>query len=735
MTEVNPLSQPDSSPAEKEGSRAKPVGHGITRRRLLKLTVAGLASIFISPAVKVGLDQEFQAGIGAALTRPDQTVSGEKHEVSLSVLLEVWKKHFQGKEHLLPEEVWVRGKDTYQGKKLEGSGVHLSVLARNCYEYEKADQEDFDAYYIRFIDSLHDLSDLAGLDFITLVASLQISAENISGFEKPKEESTLDVNVSRAQEMVITGARVLGLELDLIRSLGPNGLFIQAKNQLLQLGVIFPKSIDEAVSKEGIRDYDLIRFREQPTIGMMDMEPSERSSAFILFQEGPLAQQLEKDYPEVASMYRKANEKRNAVQKTKEKMRVLADDYIEKYSHRLKPFADGDAAALDVIGISTAMDSWQLQNYTDVWYKISEIPTNPEYTYQRTVESMIAEGAKDSKSFYRKLFSQQIRNPKFMSYLINQALGEAKTEELKQLLDIQNKLLVYDQESKQLRTAYLNVLQAEGPYEYDSKFQQMTSVLVTNRLSKIAGDFKQDDRDSLGWHIYKVCAIREIAPITLLVNDNCYARDITVDPPYAQDELAESLDTFASMLVKAAILKDAPDNDISIAYNTFEKLYWRDGGVWPSVPAAEWRLILDYFNTKLVNRLFYDFAGLLHNEQIMPQLNSLMLDKGLISKPADQDPYNFFTQTVYLMLNSWHMRRDIPRSDWDEVEQFFQENIMPMAYTKTESAPGIFEEKWHIGSADYPPIFRAQAVMYNFLYDKNPNTPHTPSSSELFGHH
>ena len=148
-----------------------------------------------------------------------------------------------------------------------------------------------------------------------------------------------------------------------------------------------------------------------------------------------------------------------------------------------------------------------------------------------------------------------------------------------------------------------------------------------------------------------------------------------------------------------------------------------------------WNRILEHFNTKLANRLFYDFAGLLRDEEKINKLNKAMMNNGLISEPAHIDPYNFFTQFVYLTLGSRHMRRDIPRDNWDKAEKYFREYIMPMVITRKEVTPDVYKEKWNIGSADYPLIFRAQAVMYNFLIDKNLEFPSSTSSSEVLGHH
>lgn len=715
---------------------------GINRREFLRLIggagAAATAAIVIPPIIKVGLTEEFQAGVGAALTRPEIPNDGERHEASESILLQVYRKHFGGKEHLLPEKVWVRTEETPQGEALRGTGTHLAILAQNCYNAEKRDGEDFDAYYMRFVDNLHEMSDTAKLDFITLVTSLQISAENIAGYEEPKEASNIDVAVSRVQKVGITAARALGVKDLVMESLGPAGLASQIRNRLKERGIKTP--LESAIPEEGIRHYDLIRFESQPTTGLMDFEPGSRAEAFGTYQNNPLSEMLQREYPQVCEAYEKANERRAEVTAIRGEMESAADSFIEKYGEALRPFAEGNEKALKAIGISPTMDLWQLTNYTDVWYKVSEIPTNPEFAYQRTVEYMQQEAKKDPQAFYRRLFSQQIRNPKFVNYLMRHSITSNNHEEGSAVLNIQDLVGKYEHKARDLRVAHLNILKAEGSYEYDSRFQQATSVLVTKELSDKAGDFDPNDRNSLGWHIFKTCAVREIAPITLLVDNQPFASDITIDPPYAPEATVDSLNTFVGMLQEARILETTPDRDISALYSTMEKMFWRDGGVWfgeqPTPEDQEkWNKILEHFNTKLVNRLFYDFAGLLHDEQKINALNRIMMDKGLITQPANEDPYYFFTQFVYLALDSRHMRRDVPSGNWDEAKRYFQTNIMPLVITKEEVSDGVFKEKWNIGSADYPPIFRSQAVMYNFLIDKNPEVPSSTSSSEILGHH
>lgn len=710
----------------------------MTRRQFLKFAGATGAAVVLAPIIRVGLDPEFQAGLGAASARPEMPGSGERHEASSSTLLEVYRKHFKGKEHLLSEKAWVRTEGEGADKKIRGAGTHLGIFANQYYESEKREGEDFDTYYKRFVDSFHELSNNAGLDFITLVTSLQISAENIAGYEEPKDPSNVDVNVSRVQKVGITAARALGLEHAMVESLDIGGLASQIRNEAERRGISTP--LEGAIPEEGIRHYDLIRFREQPTTGLMDFEPGSRAEAFMFLRNNPLSEMLHREYPQVCERYERAHERREEVSRTREEMESAANDFIERHEDALRPFAEGNQEALSAIGISPTMDLWQLINYTDVWYKVSEIPTNPEFAYQRTVEYMREEAAKNPQAFYRRLFSQQIRNPKFIDYLMRHADTNGSQEERLDVSNIQNLVVDYEQKAKNLRIAHLNILEAEGQYEYDSRFQQATSILVTNRLSDAAGGFDPNDRSSLGWHIYKTCAAREIAPIPFLVDDQPFACDITIDPPYASEAIVESLDTFARMLQEAGILENAPGNDINTFYSTMEKMFWRDGGVWfgaqPSPEdQARWDRILAHFNTKLANRLFYDFAGLLHDEQKMSELNQIMMSKGLTSQPANKDPYNFFTQFVYLSLNSSHMRRDVPKETWDEAERWFQTNIMPMVITREETAPGVFKEKRNIGSADYPPIFRSQAVMYNFLIDQNPEPPSSTSSSEVLGHH
>jgi len=731
-TETKRSRKKDRGPKPEEETQ-KP---GVSRRTFLKAAAALVGTAVAGyPVTRLVGNPEFRAGAAAALKRPYPPEGSGAYEVSAPTLHQLWLKHFQGKEHLFPLSTWARRKETPQGEVIEGSAIHLKILARNCYEAEKREGESFEDYFAGFVDKLHLLANAANLDFITLVSTLQISAENIGGFSEPKDISNMDVNVSIIQKVGVTGARAMGVEIKAVSALAPGGSALIIKERLAEIGVNLPGGINEALPDEGIRHYDLIRFREQPTTGMMDMEPGERAAAFDRYPNTALTILFEQNFPEAARAYKEATSKRERVQQTREEMRQLAATYLERYANRLQPFAEGNPDALNEIGITDPMHEWQLLNYTDAWHKVSEIPTNPEFAYQRTVEHMREEASQNFIGFVKKLVSQQIRNPKFLPFLLKQALNENNTEELKLLFDLQSKLVKYEDEAKQLRVAYSEVLRTEGPHEYNSLFQAITSILVTKRLSDIAGDFNANDRSNLAWHIYKTCAIREIAPLTDLVDDQEFARDITIDPPYAPASVTQSLETFANMLLEAGILTTHPGNDMNAAYHIFEKMFWRDGGVWPNVPPEKWEQILDHFNNNLVNRLFYDFAGLLHDQEKMPALNQIMLEKGLLSRPATEDPHYFFTQLVYLMLDSWHMRRDIAREDWDEVLQYFNAEIKPMIYSKKEVEPGVFKEEFFVGSADYPPIFRAQVTMYNLLYDLNLQYPDSSDSVNILGHH
>ncbi len=706
-----------------------------SRRQFLKTAAAFGGAAFMAPVIKAVSSPEVRAGIGAAVARPDALIDGVKNEASIVTMVDVWKKHFKKREHLLPIEAWLRTVKTSDGGKIEGNGVHLNILADHSYEHDKKPGETFDEYYTRFVDNLSRYSEMANLDFITLVASLQISAENLGGFAEPKRESNIDVAVSRIQEVGVTSARSLGIEEYAVSTIGPGGTLVKAGERLEEMGVKVPEKLRDVLPAGGIRFYDLIRFREQPTVGLMDMEPGERAASYGLYADNPLGAVLKNTYPEVAAQYEEVNKRRAGVDSQKEKLRTISAEYIEKYHDSLEGFAKADRKSLKAIGISPDMNAWQDLNYTDVWYKGAELPTNPEFTYKRTAEYMKTEAKKDIQTFLNRLMSQQIRNPKFLKFLRNNAERNGREEEMRLLLEMEKERNVLEEQSQNLRISHLSALAAEGPYEYDSRFQQINAVLVTKRLSQIAGEYNPSDRNSLGWHIYKTSAIREIAPIPLLVDDKVFARDITIDPPYAAEEMVRSLDTFSRMISDAGMVQKEPDKDIKTMYQTLEKMFWRDGGVWPDVARDKWEEILRHFNTKMANRFFYDFIGLLDNKSKISELNGIMIESKLISEPAQEDPYEFFTQLVYLMLNSWHMRRDISREDWDKAEAYVRKSIMPLAIMDLRYASGLVSGKWSVGSADYPPIFRSQAVMYNFLSDSNPLDPLSSSSGDVVGHH
>src|SRR3989344_1513917 len=171
--------------------------------------------------------------------------------------------------------------------------------------------------------------------------------------------------------------------------------------------------------------------------------------------------------------------------------------------------------------------------------------------------------------------SQQILNPKFLDFLIEQAEG-INTAEVYQLKHIQEVVRIYEVQTSVVRETYLKAITAESPLEYHSRFQALTTAITTQMLSRLAGPFNSAERDSVFWNVYKVLSIRELSHPRTMV-ENKFANDVLVDPPYAMEQTITYINAFEKLLLTKGILKQSADKDIlamdkaiwSIRFNDF----------------------------------------------------------------------------------------------------------------------------------------------------------------------
>ncbi len=597
----------------------------VSRRTFLRNSAGALGVGVLGLGTYVALDPwrrnaalESGAGILPALSRRAPDNSGpEIINPSENVLNICYDRFFQGKEELLPRLAWARRVDKADGRKVEGLGNNISSLAYLYFDKEKGRVETYDHFFERFVGQLRQAADIAKIDFITLMASLQVSGENTRDLKEQKA----DVTIGRIQQAVIPAARALNLEYQLLESLRPSNSFEKIANSPLK--TLLPEKPIEPFDINAI-----IRFRTERTTGMMDWQPSMRAKALLVHGSGEVRQHFKIKYPDLVRSYqdtlvqlgvdfkpvvdegeyqRKLATLPDNLKNAKIILKSLAEDYLEKYRGRLDIFAQ-DNNAQAAIGITDPLDLWQKYNFTDIWYNLCRFSwqqgpnRRDEQTALSETKSMIDEDFRNHRDwFYNNLMSQQILNPRFFNLLFDRARKVGNSFEVDLLQRLGSGINRYQAQAHLVREAYLATERVEGRLEYDSQFQCLATAMTTKMLSDQAGDFDPNERNSLYWHIFRTVSIREVSHQGLVVRESGFAPDVTVDPPYAAESTLGSLVQLETKLIEKGVIEKKAWENIDAFMRAFNALKDKKYGDLGNLRDGDKADLVRFFDARIVN--------------------------------------------------------------------------------------------------------------------------------------
>lgn len=576
-----------------------------SRRKLLKnavkFTVAGGVAATIPPAVFTGVDPEVRAAAQASLARPRPPSTEDKfEELSETILASTYERYFKDREHILSKDAWMRNQPV-------GFGRWIATLANIYYHSEKGKRESFDAYYIRFMEHLYDAAKLANLDFAVFVSSLQVSAQNIYNLDQYKADV---FPVGIVQMLGVSLARRFGMRYQLqegMQSYGPIPKALEAlQNSPLKDKITMPG--------EEWNINAIMRVPYEVTTGMMDFEPSMRARALLLFGTDELKQIFKQQYPEIVKSYqtiltrlgvpftpiiREVERPKETLGSTKRKVEELAKGYIQNFGHRLNVFAEDDAA-LATIGIGEPLDPWQKFNRTDIWYElVRHREKRDDYENERRAVSEVRQMLRQSfnherQRYYQNLMSQQVLNPKFISFLLERAQKEGQLEEVAALSRIQEAVKEYGGQVNSVREAFFLAVKEESPFEYDSQFQTLASAVTTKMLSSEAGPFDPNSKDSLYWNVYRLLSIRELSHPFTMVRDTGFANDVLVDPPYAIRKTFEYLDMFEQLLLEKGVLASPAKQDVFSMDRAIQSIRRNDFSEYPHLRNEDQQFLFEF---------------------------------------------------------------------------------------------------------------------------------------------
>lgn len=664
---------------------AKETARDDAQKKLLSrrgFIVGGLkfaGAVALAAATKISTDAEARTGIEAGLSRIgspiEDKLNTEMKWPSEALYRELWEKHFSGKEDLMPLIAWSR-----EG----GFGQGLAGLANIYYDANKEGTEDFDSYFKKFIERMHETADLAQLDFITLASILRISADNMGGFEGIAS----DRKISFVQNAIVPSTDSLGALNLLLNTIEPGGLMNGKAN----------------IPEKGMNIYDVVRLVGEPTTGMMDFEPSERAKGYK-HANAEVREVLKKNYPEVAYAYENIYEQQQKVQDVRNIIKESVKKYISRFSEKLKAFGEGDEKALEALGIGQEIDQWQLFNYTTVWLEYTKTPYDVYSLRSRVVESMKKEYQENPEEFSSQLFSQQLRNPKFLNFLLSNAETPEERESLTSMQDLVEEV---ENESSDLRVRINKALTAEGKLEFDEKFQIVTTVMIKKMLNDLARTehYNPSDKNSLYWHIFRSTIIREITPPYISVHGTKFMRDAKIDSPYDPEGLLLKMDEFIAYIKKLGLIEKDPNED----FDTFSKVLsrFREQNLdqlyesFPEMPKKQVKALSEYVNKYISGRLYVNYSDEYDSVMDIPHMHefaNLLLKEEIINLSPDKDVVNLYT-----VLNAFYRETPLLSFISPELKDYFN------TYLKSEVSK-IKADWMYFLWAEYPPIYQGNRII------------------------
>lgn len=632
-------------------------------------------------------------GFGPAISRPFLTettlLPTEMRKIPESVYRQVWQEHFAGQEKIMPYEAWYKNASQRENY---GIGQHMAGLASSYYQTEHLPGESWPEYYQRYIAQLHNLANKADLDFTVLTSTLVISSENMDSQPLKK-----DIDEARIQAIVPPITRNLGIEHWVLGSVSQSGW---VSPLFRQLGI---KEIG-GLPQNGMSYFDAIRFKNvEVTSGEMDYETGIKAE---YYREAPseLKTSFNQQFPDIVSQYDRINHQKDRISYLRSQMKQSSQAYLTQYPDSLDLFRAAHPAALDAIGLGENLDDWQKYNYTFAWIEAIKTYDNGPVSSTQIANSIKSYAQENPDEFGLKFMSQQFQNPKFLDFLKRQAKSPAEVAQLNELINLRKSFneLTYEQ------IAIIQTAQsAEGKYELNSYFQNMTTVMITKALSNRAGKFSKNP-DSIRDHIYRVAGMREIAPVSVLVLDSVFARSALIDAPYAPNEVNQNYDQFVGLLKTYGLISKNPDQDMSAFYDVIENLIQQNRGALKPLEDQQWAYLMRNFRNQITAR-FYSCKIDVKEIAQMPNLakfEDLLLKNRMIYQRFNQDRSAIYEAAFNIYWGKYDVYYWMNEKDRNEVDRYFN-NQMPELSKIVENSQIAWDH--------YPPFNRSQVIMSKFL--------------------
>lgn len=525
-----------------------------TRRGFVKLAVAGTLSL-----VGLAASPLTSAEVRAANANWDR----RKAPAGVTEETEMNYGNWEDLKKFWSDIVIPRYGDQFSSDTWSQALNPIVQLANFSYQKEKHLPDGqiipFEQYVEQYLLKAFNKCEQMGMNFIAYCIVQKISSDNIGNWEGQIK----DIEISKLQQMLGAYSRFFGLE-------SATNYFVTNKLAPTSLQEDVAQRIARALHRElPMNFYDGIRFLGPTTFGIMDMHVEfyaegmlkpDGNGSFTNRYGSELTPAWRDAVIEDASievLQRRANleTKRTALQEmcrtfSTERKTVFAGFFdINSEEKRKKTFSR--------IGLSFPLDSWQRNNPTKTWvqavaeewyirnkkdqeYLINNVIHGFQYTLDRGI------------SLELQLMQDQINNPAFREYLRAELEAQQDNEGLALFQKVEDSFYDFEKAAQELRD---KVAEAEGLFyqnEYNSDFQLEISIaaikMLQDKVEARFGPINQTKADHVGFAVFCIAAMREIAPPQILA-EGTFARLPKVDPVHDDDDVLQLIQQFTDRLV------------------------------------------------------------------------------------------------------------------------------------------------------------------------------------------
>lgn len=541
------------------------------KQRRMLLAAGGTAAV--GAVVWAGANSEVRSAVKAIMARPEPKIPEDGYD------------QFQSMFAREKYEKYCKNKDIISEEHFKNIVYSASRIVKNYWVQYETPPADIYHYLEEFLDNLQQRAEAVGYDFNLYLLLLIPIAENTTLEPYHWGNMQEEVKIGRAQ-----------LALDAVESLFPlNG---RATNLLATRRGFLGRLMKALHSRTPISYLEIIRMAGPITFGLDDLEAKTYAQGIKQLSEEKQKEFAQK-YPDVAESFDVVIKESELFEGKRSELKALADQYAQKYAGRLMPFftqpdhyQKKDHPHWAAIGVSrSGVDAWHKVNPTMTWNYLHgyggglddfSLEEENELLLRETIagyEGMVdfneVEYNQEKNDVVRvhQLLSQQILNPKFLPFLLEQAQSSEERKLVEQMMAKHDEYL---ERARSYNAAENFATAAAGALELDLEFQTDLAVpafqFFSSKVEEHLGKWDTNTQSGLAFKLFCTIAVWEFTSKFSVSQGSVFARYTKVDPIYDFASVLGEIKFVSELAYLDGFLRKPPQEDFSAFFKLLRQL-------------------------------------------------------------------------------------------------------------------------------------------------------------------